>query len=300
MGDATVQNMTCSVRDLAIAALCALAACSGCKLGTAEEVTRSPDLGPVITTPLGRDAASDNVTNADLPPSEPLRADGNTIAWDTRDAGPDASIAKDGATNPVDTQPGGIDGGVCGLPGLVFCDDFENGAVGWMSTGETWAVTDDLSSVQPNQVFAPAGPAASGAYWALGAWQDMTVEVRVRVTTFGQPSSSNRAEIYARYQDSGHFYAVSLRGDGKLGLRRNASSLGPTVGVTVAENAWHTLKIKVSGPADAVAVEGYLDGTLLTTATDTDGSLASAVGTIGVGIYGETLAVFDDIKVSSP
>jgi hypothetical protein len=128
----------------------------------------------------------------------------------------------------------------------------------------------------------------------------MTVEVRVRVTSFGRASSANRAEIYARYQDAGHFYGVSLRADAKLVLRRNSSSFGPVIDVAVAENEWHTLKIKVSGPQDNVAVEGYLDGTLLAAATDTDGSLPSAVGTVGVGVYGETMAVFDGVKVSSP
>lgn len=283
---AMTRRMTSSMRDWpAIAGACALLACFGCDLGEANVVTRSPDLGPALATALGGDAPSDEVTTDDSEAGEAPPSDASLAASDTRDAapaGPDTSMAKDGAdavlmvgsdTAGASAEAGawGETGDDCAAQGFVFCDDFEDGAVGWMSTGETWAVTDDPTSAQPNEVFAPAAPAASGAYVAAGAWQDMTVEVRVRVTSFGQAASSNRAEIYARYQDSGHFYAVGLRGDGKLGLRRNSSALGLAVDVTVATKQWHVLKIRVSGPEDAVAVEGYLDGALLVTATDTDG-----------------------------
>ena len=151
----------------------------------------------------------------------------------------------------------------------------------------------------PNSVLSPTGPAASSVYYSDGAWQDMTAEVRLRVTSFGKASSANRAELYARYQDAGQFYALSLRSDQHLVLRRSASSLGTVAAVSVAEGGWHVLKIKVSGPAEAVSVEGYLDGVLMVTATDTE-ALLPALGTVGVGIYGETVAVFDDVSVSSP
>ena len=302
--------MTSSVREvLRLASLGMLLAAFGCDLGEAEVVSRSPDLGPAVNVSPGRDAAGLIPSDADA--SESPRSDGSSFAKDTREAGgkgPDVSIAADvldvtrGEAAGVVGDGGcaGEAGGECGAVGLVLTDDFEDGAAGWMSTGITWEVTDDPSSTTPNSVLAPTGPAASSVYFSAGAWQDMTVEVRVRVASFGQASSANRAEIYARYQDAGHFYAVSLRADAKLDLRRNSSSFGHVIDVAVAENEWHTLKIKVSGPQDNVAVEGYLDGTLLAAATDTDGSLPSAVGTVGVGVYGETMAVFDDVTVSSP
>lgn len=303
-------RMTSSVREvLRLAGLGMLLVAFGCDLGEAEVVSRSPDLGPAVSVVPGGDAAP-----SDADANESPRSDGSSFAKDTREAGgagPDASIATDaaGALDVTRAEAaGGVGdggcageaGGECGAEGTVFTDDFEDGAAGWMSTGITWQVTDDPASTTPNSVLAPTGPAASSVYFSSGAWQDMTVEIRVRVTSFGQASSANRAEIYARYQDAGHSYAISLRADAKLVLRRNSSSFGPIIGVAVAENEWHTLKIKVAGPQDNVAVEGYLDGTLLAAATDTDGSLPSAVGTVGVGVYGETMAVFDDVKVSSP
>jgi hypothetical protein len=304
--------LTCSLHEpLVFAGLGALLVTCGCTLGEAEVVTRSPDLGPPITGLLGQDGSSINLDSPDVSDSEPLPSEGITLVRDARDtagARPDASIATDGADTAgiasdaigADGANAGEAGDECSAQGFVFCDDFEDGAAGWIWTGETWEVTRDTMSTQPNAVFSPSAPGASSARLASGIWQDMTVEVRVRVTSFGPASSSNRAEVYARYQDSGHFYAVSWRADGKLGLRRNSSGFGAIASVTVAEKEWHTLKIKVSGPTDAVAVEGYLDGTLLTTATDTGLSLSGTVGTAGVGVYGETLAVFDDVKVSSP
>ena len=296
--------------SLAFAGLAALLTTLGCALGEPDTVTRSPDLGQAISTPLGQDASSISTISYDAAGREASRLDAGTPAGDARDAEIarpdviDAAAASDSAAQPRDgsaeTAYAGEVGDDCGARGFVFCNDFEDGAVGLIATGGAWEVATETTPAGTNTVFAPAGPVSSGAYVASGAWQDMTVEVRVRVTAFGQPSSSNRAEIYARYRDPGHFYAVSLRGDGKLGLRRNASGFGPVASVAVAENEWHTLKLKVSGPENLVAVEGYLDGVLLTTATDSSDSLDGTVGTAGLGVYGGTLADFDDLLVSSP
>ncbi|HEY5283715.1 MAG TPA: hypothetical protein VIM14_13070, partial [Polyangia bacterium] len=188
----------------------------------------------------------------------------------------------------------------CTAEGYLFCEDFQSGANRWDSTDGTWGVSEDSGDGASNAFFGPRGSAASMAYVPSGAWQDMTVEAKVMVTSFAQNSSSSRVVLCARYQDPSHFYGVSLRGDGKLGLRVNTTGFGTVASVSVGENEWHTLKIKVSGPTDNVMVEGYLDGTLRTTATDTSGSLPSDVGTVGVGVYGGAMAVFDDVTVSSP
>jgi hypothetical protein len=285
-----------------------LAAC-GCDLGVAEVVTRSPDLGPAVSLPSGEDARSPIAGDGGIDLDEPSRLDAITSARDLREASsgaPDTSIAAEAggvlevSRGDAVVMDGGCPGGVDGACGLVLVDDFEDGAAGWMSTGIRWEVTDEPGATLPNAVLLPAGTAASSVYFAAGAWQDMTVTVRVRVTSFGQASSSNRAELYARYRNAGQFYAVSLRADGKLGLRANSTSISPVVSVTVAENEWHELKLKVAGAEDDVVLEGYLDGALLVTATDVEDSLASEEGTVGVGIYGETMAIFDDVTVSSP
>jgi hypothetical protein len=289
----------------------ALVAGLGCELGEADVVNRSPDLGPITSVLPGRDAAiGDERPDGDLDAPVAEVGGPGADARDTPAPPTDAAVARDGAeTGDVlrkDAMPPRLDGGLRGEagqpscePGVVFCDDFEDSATDWLWSGQSWEVTEE-ETAEDNQVLAPTEAVACSAYVPLGAWQDMTVEVRVRVLAFGQRSSANRAEVYARYQDAEHCYAVALRGDGKLGLRRNGTGFGTAASVTVAENEWHSLKIMVSGPQEAVVVEGYLDGVLLTTASDTSGALAGAIGTVGVGVYGGTSAVFDDLEVSTP
>lgn len=294
---------------LALGFLCL--ALASCDLGRADVVTRSPDLNPVVSPPPNPDAAdvagdagaTGNQADAD---ARGVPEDGGDDRGEGADVGPTldgrdapAPIRRDAPVDRSDTACRGEAGGEGGESGLVMTDDFEDGAAGWMSTGAIWTVTADSTSPRPNSVLSPTGPAASSVYYSDGAWQDMTAEVRLRVTSFGGASSANRAELYARYQDAGHFYALSLRSDGHLILRRNASSLGTAAAVSVAAGGWHVLTLKVSGPPEAVSVEGYLDGVLMVTATDTE-ALLPALGTVGVGIYGETVAVFDDVSVSSP
>jgi hypothetical protein len=291
-------------------ALVAAFGAAGCDLGNADRVLRTPDAASRVVPPTASDAADDETPTADDAPLETRPETGGgdarrgtTPDGDTRLAA-DRADASDGRgdTSILDPDAGyaGETGSACGSSAVVFCDDFEDGAAGWMSTGIAWAVGTEDADATANDVLAPTGPAASSAFYAAGAWQDMTATVRVKVTSFGHASSSDRVELYARYQNANHFYAVSLRGDGRIGLRANASSIGPTVEVSVMVGVWHTLALRVAGPASNVALEGFLDGTLLLTATDTAGSLTEATGTVGVGIYGETYALFDDVAVSSP
>ncbi len=279
----------------------------GCDLAQPEEVSRPTDAS---LPPWPRDAsATADGAPADAPVDSPMD-EAPADSRDERASTPDAPLAVDGRDSLADLPSetaASSDGGCaaeagdgCGPAGWVMTDDFEDGAAGWMSTGIIWTVTEDSSAPGTNSVLAPTGPAASSVYYASGAWQDMTAEVRLRLTTLGKPTSANRAELYARYQGSGYLYGIALRADRHVVLRRNAGSLGLAVPVALAEGEWHVLKIRVSGPATAVSVEGYLDDVLLTAVTDSEGSLPSAVGTVGVGIYGETVAVFDDVKVSSP
>lgn len=220
-------------------------------------------------------------------------------------AGEDApdALAAEAAPAAGEAGPPGDTLARCQDPNLVFCDDFEHGTAAWLLAGEPWSIIYDTTAAKPNAVYGPSAGATSRATVAQAAWQDMTVQARVRVLSFGQPTVAHRAEVYARYQDGDQLYAVGLRGDGKLGLRKNAVAIGNAASVMAVPNEWHVLGIKVSGPPGAITVAGYLDGRMLATASDTDDDTtgpSSAAGTAGIGVYGETLAVFDDVKVSSP
>jgi hypothetical protein len=299
---------------LAMAGLSVLCATVGCQLGESDVVARSPDLAHGSDGSSGQDALGTNEAAHDTAPLDLSSADSAGVAEDTSEMdgnGTESGSGMDsvgvrgdtGSDTPLsidETGDGSDVASACSAEGYEFCEGFEDGAALWVSTGGPWDVVNVSGPSGTSSVFVPLTAGATIAYAPIGVWQDMTVEADVMVTSFGQPTSSNRAEIYARYQDPNHFYAVGLRGDGKLGLRRNSSGLGTAATVSIAENQWHKLKIRVSGSADQVIVEGYLDGALLATAPDTSGSATGDNGTVGVGVYGGTLAVFDNVKVSSP
>jgi hypothetical protein len=289
---------------LALAGSGLLLLLAACELGEADVVPRSPPssagvgpdaMGVIATLDAGSDAR---------PPSDgPATTRESRTATDASlDAAPEAPTPE---ARPAADQGDPRDDAAqrCQDPDLVFCDDFEHGTAAWLAADERWSIIYDTTATKPNAVLAPIAAATSRMTVAQAAWQDMTVQVRVRVLSFGQPTVAHRAEVYARYQDGDQLYAVGLRGDGKLGLRKNAVAIGTPASVTAIPTEWHVLGIKVSGPPGAITVAGYLDGRMLVTASDTDadtGGPSSAAGTAGVGVYGETLAVFDDVKVSSP
>jgi hypothetical protein len=310
---------------LAMAGLGVLTATFGCRLGEADVVRRTP----VVVNSTGGSGGVDASPGSDSIDVDAATTDSS--AGDDRSATKDAPAAGDGGmiTTAVDAGSGldrmdskdqattdlthvdapvvpGIDGGgdegadPCVGADYEFCDGFDDGTSKWTTTGGTWEAVSENGDADTNVVFGPTTSASSIASVVSGAWQDMTAEAQVMVTSFGQNASTNRVVLYARYQDLSHFYAVALSGDGKLGLRRNAAAFGTLANVSVHEKEWHDLKIRVTGASDNVVVEGYLDGKLLTAATDTSNSLNGDVGTVAVGVYGGTLAVFDDVRVSSP
>jgi hypothetical protein len=262
-----------------------------------------------IDNAMGRDTRADKATDIDGAsgtgegiPNTTLDAGGNdgndgNNAIDSNPIldGLDVSVAVDGDDS--------IDAGNGCSSGYVFCDDFERGeddTSRWTTTGEAWTLSAINKQGTSNHVYGPVEPVASTAYVTDGHWTDMTVEAKVMVTSFGQPASSNRAEVYARYVDSATFYALGVRGDGKLGLRKGPSGIGEAVTVPIVENEWHTLRIRVSGPVGNTTIDGYWDGALKATTLDTDSIPVNPVGSAGLGVYGVVDAVFDDVRVSSP
>ena len=315
-------SIPCSLArtQLAWGGLVAMWILGGCQLGEADVVRRTPELGGGTGGNTGLDAPPVDNATADTAAPSAFRLDGGTTldAPENHEARPEAATSSDAAIDKnreeYDTTKGPLDAITrsdvvfpCGAVGDVFCDTFESGAESWVATGGAWDTIpespdspDSIDGSVPNFVFGPTNAMASIASVPSGSWRNMTVEAKVMVTSLKNASAANRVVLYARFQDITHFYGVALRGDGKLDLRRNANVFGISANVSIAEGEWHTLQIKVSGPADNVVVEGSLDGVLLATATDTTGSLATDTGTVGVGVYGGTLAVFDDVKVSSP
>jgi hypothetical protein len=300
---------------LAIASAVGLCATLGCQLSRSDVVSRPPNPAYASGGSNGQDAQVIDEPDDDTALLDLLGADGAGSAEDASEIDgngaesksgldtADASAGQASDTPYIGEAEGGSDvADECSAEGYEFCENFEDGAALWVSAGGPWDVIQETGPAGAGSGFVSlaVGEAETIAYVPIGVWQDMTVEADVMVTSFGPNTSSNRAEIYARYQTLGSFYALGLRSDGKLGLRRNASGLGTVAPVSIAENQWHTLKLRVSGSAGDVNVEGYLDGTLLTTAIDTSDSPDGDNGTVGVGVHGLARAVFDNVKVSSP
>jgi hypothetical protein len=289
----------------------------GCQLTEPDVVERGVDGGVVLDgaaslidtldasiEDAGRDRPS---TSAETSGPRPSGGSGGGL-------GPDASIgaggaggavALDGGTSDTPTGTASDSGSddpdyFCAKSTYVFCEDFEHGAGRWETTGSSWETIATGTSEEANHVYRPSEKTASTAYVVGPLWADVTIEVRVMVSSFGSMSSADRAEVYARYVDATTLWAFTLSGDGKLSLRKGMSVVGNTTTVTDIEDVWHSLKLKVVGTTGHTTLEGYLDGKLMVTWTDLTTSSANPLGTIGLGVYGAATPVFDDVRVSTP
>ena len=234
--------------------------------------------------------------------ADPIQ-DGAPDAESIPDSDSDSVLPTGGIADSGVVSTGGImaTGGVPGtggsaspcLPPNVFCEDFSQGMGRWTVNTGTWYVTD-------SQTLAQESATTGSATITAGAWKDQSIEARVRVLAFGGTSSSYRAELYARYEDPENFFAVSIRGDGKLGIRHNFSNLGSAVDIGLAGHDWHTLKLTLYEDAGRIWLEAYWDGALKTTASTSTASAGDSFATCGVGVYGKVQAEFDDFIVSVP
>jgi hypothetical protein len=300
------------IRDALLVQLALIATSAGCQLAESEVVERKPDAGVMADGPALFDDADalayaqpDVRSQARDAPSD--RWIGRADTGGTSEDDPDAGIGVGDGGQREDLGLPAPDGGpapgtACAQlgPGDVFCDDFEHGADRWATAGMPWAITTSGASVADNHVFQPEQPAATSAYVKDGAWADVTVTAKVSVSSFGQASGANRAEVYARYQDETTFWALSVGGDDKLSLRDGSTIVGTTADIPDVEDGWHTLAIKVTGPLDRTTLEGYLDGKLKVTWVGASARATTPTGSIGLGVYGVTKAAFDDVRVSTP
>ncbi|MFD0597298.1 LamG-like jellyroll fold domain-containing protein [Catellatospora coxensis] len=168
----------------------------------------------------------------------------------------------------------------------LFSADFESGASGWSKSGGDWTVVADGS-----QVFQQASATTDRARQFAGSssWTDYTVQARVKPLTFG---SGGVAALVSRSSGATVMYRLALTGGNRVELQyMNGSSITVLAGVsrTVSTGTWYTLRITTSGST----VSGYVDGTLVGTATST----AISAGRIGL-FTGYASARFDDVSVT--
>lgn len=223
---------------------------------------------------------------------------GGTAGGAKGGAGGVGGVGGAGGTTP--STGGQSTGGAAtgGSTGILFSDDFEtSNASAWApSTTGDWSVASDGSFVyRQGTVVNTLRVASAGS----AAWQNQSVQARVKVLAFGGTtvSSSYFAAIYARYTDGDNHYYLALRSDGKISIRRKIAgsnaSIGSAItpGALIATGTWYTVKLEIVG----TTLSSSVDGVLYESVTDT--SFAS--GKAGVGSTNASV-VFDDVVVRLP
>jgi hypothetical protein len=168
----------------------------------------------------------------------------------------------------------------------LFSADFEAGASGWSKSGGDWSLTADGS-----QTFQQSNTGTDRARQFAGStgWTNYSVQARVKPLAFG---TGGIAALASRVASSTRMYRLALTGANRVELQyMNGSTVTVLAAAsrTVATGTWYTLRIDASGST----IAGYLNGTLV-------GSATSTAGTAGrIGLFtGFASARFDDVLVS--
>ncbi|MBB5873558.1 pectate lyase [Allocatelliglobosispora scoriae] len=169
---------------------------------------------------------------------------------------------------------------------VLFTDDFEDGnATGWSTSGGSWSVVSDGSSVYRQTSTSADAKSLAGQ----AAWTDYSVEALVVPIAF---NGSNRSlGVAARVQSTSSFYSLVLSNAGRVELRR-VSGGGVTALATAAtpvvSGTARRLRLETSG----TALRGYVDGVHLVSTTDT----AFASGRVGL-VASYASGSFDGVQV---
>ncbi len=168
----------------------------------------------------------------------------------------------------------------------LFNSNFESGTSGWSKSGGDWSVVTDGS-----QVFQQADTSVDRAREFAGStsWTNYSVQARVKALAFG---SGGLAALASRVSGATKMYRLALTGTNHVELQyMNGSSVTVLASSarTVAVGTWYTLRLDTSGST----ISGYVDGTLVGTATST----AITAGRIGL-FTGFASARFDDVVVT--
>ncbi|WP_281884832.1 chondroitinase-B domain-containing protein [Paenibacillus sp. YYML68] len=189
--------------------------------------------------------------------------------------------------------------------GIVLLEDDFN-AYSQSPVGSTWSNgTNNGSWVLEAHGSQMLKQAATGSTYVAArgdtTWTDYEVSAKVRLT--GTPTTgSARVGVAARYTDKNNYYTLLIRRsqtkDEVLLTKRVSNSESTlktvTVSSTINTSKLYTLRLVVTG----TSLEGYVDGQLLVSATDTaltQGSIALYVNN-GSGYAGKS-TLFDDVIV---
>ena len=172
---------------------------------------------------------------------------------------------------------------------MLLSDNFSDGnANGWSDT-TNWTVVDDGG----NNVYKSAGLGThNNSLHGNVNWTDYTVKARVKLL-----DNATHGGIYARYQDSSHYYVLYFNGNDDLFLNRNNGSGSTKIGGILYRyqlNTWYEFKLTVRSGL----IQVYINNQKLFQIHDyQNGSPLLASGKIGLFAY-NSLVEFDDVEVT--
>ncbi len=173
---------------------------------------------------------------------------------------------------------------------VLAADDFEDGnSEGWIAVTGAWAVESSGGGYAYRQMDA-SGPALALSSGEGGSRQ--IVEVEVKPLSFG--SADAWVGVVARYIDSDNHYAVALRSDGVIELRKVENGLVTTIAsATAVVTTGSSQALRLTAVGESLKV--YLNGRLALQATD----MIFPAGPTGLATSGAS-AEFDEWLVIAP
>src|SRR5215475_2430437 len=170
----------------------------------------------------------------------------------------------------------------------LFSNDFQNkNDNGWTRSSGTWAIVTDGSLA-----YRQSGTSAdSNARAGSPSWTNISIQARVKPIAFN--GADRYVGVTTRVVNSNHYYFLALQNGNRLLLGKRAGSTPITLATkafTFSTGTFYTLRIDANGST----LNGYVNGTLQLTASDSD----FTAGIIGGATYFAS-ASFDDFLVTS-
>ena len=171
----------------------------------------------------------------------------------------------------------------------IFADNFQSGSKNWKTNKGSWSIVNYNNS---KAYYQSSTNVEASSTAGKTSWKNYSVESEVTIEKF---NGSKRVMICGRYANKNNYYAISLynKDGGTLEIRSKVNGKSKTLKkakVSIKENTLYKVKLELNGNT----IKAYLNGKLITTATDT--SLSK--GSIGI-ITSKASAKFDNIIVSS-
>src|SRR5262249_38868584 len=165
----------------------------------------------------------------------------------------------------------------------LFSDDFEDGNDnGWTKSSGTWSVVTDGSLA-----YRQSGTSAdSNARTGSASWTNISIQARVKPIAFN--GADRYVGVTTRVVNSNHYYFLALQNGNRLLLGKRAGSSPITLATksfTFSTGTFYTLRIDANGST----LNGYVNGTLQLTASDSD----FTAGIIGGGAFFSRASFYD-------